>query len=234
MSKRKRPANAGPANPAAGNPAADQPQATDTQATAADGGAPTPATGGDGGADGAAGPETPAVNIDQDATRYFGGAAGGSMDPDGKPADMSVVPGGGQASDNEGDYVDPVLVALYAAEQLRNPIAVDRNCWDNEVLAFTVLAEFFRAFPDAPDEAGPVQLQRLKIDLPSEHRPGLLLAMIRVFRLALTQLDRLDAEDAATAKAAEPKPKPDLWRKPKGYAVQRKGLSPKTGLKVRD
>jgi hypothetical protein len=128
---------------------------------------------------------------------------------------------------------DPALVAMYAAQQLRCPVPVNPEKWQDEVVAFTELAAFFRAFPDSPDQAGLVQLQRKRIELPVEDRPGELIAMIRLFRCALDQLDRLDREDAARAEAEKPKPEPEAWREPRGFKQTKKAMDPKSGLKVR-
>lgn len=149
-------------------------------------------------------------------------------DPDGN-LPSGEAPGGG----DELPRPDPVHVAMYAAEQIRNPVAVQPEHWDDEVLAFEALAEFFRTFPDSPDDSGLVQLERLKIPMPEEHRPGLLIAMIRVFRCALDQLDRLDREDTARAEAAKPKPAPEKWREPRGFKQTRKAMDPTSGLKTR-
>jgi len=220
MAKRKPRPNAATGKPA-NDKAADQPKDANAQTASADGAANPPAAGGGGGGDGAAGAASQAVNLDQDATRYFGGAAGEVMDPDGNPASDKVP------------FADTLFAAMYAAEQMRNPVPVNPEYWDNEVLAFTALAEFFRTFPDSPDDSGLVQLQRLKIELPEEHRPGLLLAMIRVFRVALDQLDQLDREDAARAEAEKPKPEPEKWREAKGFKQTKKALQPGSGLKPR-
>jgi len=215
MSKRNKPANAGPAKPAIGSPADDQPQAANAETAAADGGAPTPATGGSSGGDGAAGPEAPAVT-----------------DPDGNAPSDEAPPEAPDAADDPAQF-DPALVAMYAAQQLRFAVPVSPEKWQDEVVAFTELAAFFRAYPNSPDEAGLVQLQRKRVELPTEDRPGDLLARIRVFRVTLDQLDRLDREDAARAEAAKPKPKPEQWREPKGFKQTKKAMQPGSGLKPR-
>jgi hypothetical protein len=139
----------------------------------------------------------------------------------------------GQAPEAVKAPFDPALVAMYAAQQLRCPVPVNPEKWQDEVVAFTELAAFFRAFPDSPDQAGLVQLQRKRIELPVEDRPGELIAMIRLFRCALDQLDRLDREDAARAEAEKPKPEPEAWREPRGFKQTKKAMDPKSGLKVR-
>jgi hypothetical protein len=163
----------------------------------------------------------------------------GAATPDGQaPAPADGGSGGGDGAAGQAPEVvkapfDPALVAMYAAQQLRCPVPVNPEKWQDEVVAFTELAAFFRTFPDSPDQAGLVQLQRKGVELPAEGRPGELIAMIRLFRCALDQLDQLDREDAARAEAAKPKPAPEVWREPKGYKQTKQAMKPGSGLKPR-
>jgi hypothetical protein len=215
MSKRKPRPNAA-AKPA-GSTADDQPKDPNTGAAAAAGSAPAPADGGGGGGDGAAG-EAPEV----------------VKDPDGNPPRGEAPPLFCDDHKAGNDAEPNVLAAMFAASALRYPFAGSPADFESDLKIFTALAEFFRTFSDSPDESGLVQLQRQRIDLPEEvTRPGIRLAMIRVFRVALDQLDRLDREDVARAEAEKPKPEPEAWREPKGFKLTKPAMKPGSGLKPR-
>lgn len=210
MAKKKARPNAVSGPGATGEATTDQPQAASAGTAAPDGGAAIQADGGGGGGDGAASPD-PQVMSEM--------AAAMLLDPE-----MPIID----------KQEENVMAARWAASTFV-PGAIYGGPWDSALPmeAAIVLAAFFRIFPDSPDEAGPTELKRFKIDLPEEDRPGQLLAMIRVFRCALDQLDRLDREDAARAKALEPKPKPEQWREPKGFKLTKEAMKPGSGLKPR-
>jgi len=179
-----------------------------------------------------------------------------TLDPDGNPP-SDAAPGGADASDelpghtafetallqlmagqaqDDGDAedLDPnVIAAMSAAESLRFPEQImDLDRWNDEFAAFTELADFFRTFPDSPDDAGIIHLERKRLIVPEAERPGLVLARFRVFRLALDQLDGLDRDAAARAARAEPQPVAGRWREPDGFSVKPESMSPTTGLKA--